>query len=237
MDEAFVKEQDRRRKKRLPDEIYDQTGWSLPLAFDVECVGTGALTGETRPYAPGRSRRRGTRGREGRLAAPVGLGHRGGRGRGPAGGAQGARRGGRLPPGRPRVPRGDGDRPGGGEPDTARETLGRIARKHGVEAVAADSGYVEEGVSFGSERAHLVENPRVLLAWDRPTSSTSAGWARWVLERRFGQPVTAVRVSSLGRVDLSRYDVLVLPAGEYGDALGEGAVKRLRDWISAVARW
>ena len=32
MDEAFVKEQERRRKKRLPDQIYDVTAWSLPLA-------------------------------------------------------------------------------------------------------------------------------------------------------------------------------------------------------------
>ena len=38
----------------------------------------------------------------------------------------------------------------------------------------------------------------------RPTSSQSAGWARYVLERRFGQPVSAVRVASLARVDLRR---------------------------------
>ena len=36
--EAFVKEQDRRRKKRLGDQIYDVTGWSLPALFDVEVV-------------------------------------------------------------------------------------------------------------------------------------------------------------------------------------------------------
>ena len=53
MDEAFVKEQERRRKKRLDYEIYDVTGWSLPLAFDVECVAlAAALGGEERPYAP-----------------------------------------------------------------------------------------------------------------------------------------------------------------------------------------
>jgi hypothetical protein len=38
MDEAFLKEQDRRRKARLPDQIYDVTAWSLPLMFDVEVV-------------------------------------------------------------------------------------------------------------------------------------------------------------------------------------------------------
>ena len=38
MDEAFLKEQDRRRKARLPDQIYDVTAWSLPLMFDVDVV-------------------------------------------------------------------------------------------------------------------------------------------------------------------------------------------------------
>src|SRR4029453_13954306 len=38
MDDAFLKEQDRRRRERLPDQIYDVTPWSLPLAFDVEVI-------------------------------------------------------------------------------------------------------------------------------------------------------------------------------------------------------
>ncbi len=234
MDEAFVKEQDRRRKKRLPDEIYDVTGWSLPFVFDVECAGTSALAGETRPYGPGPAAE------EPDLAAakvawllPWGSGAAAAVAEAVQAGlkvrvAEGAfRLGGRAFPSGTAIVR------VAENPDTARETLGRIARKHRAEAVAVDTGYVEEGVSFGSERVHLVKKPRVLLAWDRPTSSVSAGWARWVLERRFGQPVTAVRVSSLGRVDLARYDVLVLPSGDYSDALGEGAVKRLRDWTSA----
>src|SRR5688500_10350124 len=38
MDEAFLKEQDRRRKARLADQIYDVTAWSLPLMYDVEVI-------------------------------------------------------------------------------------------------------------------------------------------------------------------------------------------------------
>jgi hypothetical protein len=131
-------------------------------------------------------------------------------------------------------------------PADAGERLAGIARAHGAEVVAADSGYVEEGVSLGSGRVRFMEKPRVLLAWDRPTSSQSAGWARWVLERRYGQPVSAVRVSALRRVDLSRYDVVVLPSGDYADAIRSGLVTKLRGWVEAggtlvalgeAARW
>jgi hypothetical protein len=76
-----------------------------------------------------------------------------------------------------------------------------------------------------------LKTPRVLLAWDAPTQGLSAGWARFVLERRFGQPVTAVRVSSLGRIDLMRFDVFILPSGSYASITGE-PLRQLKDWIA-----
>jgi hypothetical protein len=116
-------------------------------------------------------------------------------------------------------------------PADARSTLGRIAAAHHVEVAAVDTGYPEAGVSLGSFKVRPLRAPRVLLAWDTPTSSQSAGWARWVLERRFGQEVSVVRVSSLPRVELDRFDVIVLPSGDYEDVLGERLVGRLKTWV------
>ncbi len=73
----------------------------------------------------------------------------------------------------------------------------------------------------------------MLLAWDQPSQSTSAGWARFTIERRFGQPVTAVRISTLRRLDLARYNVIVLPSGNYSEALGEDGVRRIKEWVQA----
>ena len=36
MDKTFVAEQERRRANKLRDQIYDVTGWSLPLMFNVD---------------------------------------------------------------------------------------------------------------------------------------------------------------------------------------------------------
>ena len=66
--------------------------------------------------------------------------------------------------------------------------------------------------------SRALKTPRVLLAWDAPTASLSAGWTRYVLERRFGQAVTAVRTGSLGRANFADYDVIVLPSGNYAGA-------------------
>jgi hypothetical protein len=104
-----------------------------------------------------------------------------------------------------------------------------IADRHHAELVPITETWTDEGISLGSGRVATLKAPRVLLAWDTPTSSLSAGWARYVLERRFGQRATAMRVSTLQNANLANYDVLVLPSGNY--SFNEDALRRLRDWI------
>lgn len=245
MDEGFIKEQDRRRKLRLPDQVYDITAWSLPASFDVECVPVLATTGRTGPYL----------GSGTVSAAGLGLEAAGGATAAlppakvaylvPWGSATAAAVGEALRSGlKVRVAEGSftlggRDYPAGtaifraSDNDASLpDALASLAQRHGLAVQATDSGYVEKGISLGSNQVRPLKAPRVLLAWDAPTQSLSAGWARYVLERRFGQPVTAVRVGSLRRVDLARYDVLVLPSGDYADALGEESVKRLKTWVA-----
>ena len=76
------------------------------------------------------------------------------------------------------------------------------AQSPSVEVVPLDSALGGRGRVARQQRGRRpVKAPRVLLAWDEPASTLSAGWARYVLEHRFGLQSTAVRVSSLGRVD------------------------------------
>lgn len=233
--ERFVKEQDRRRRKRLGDEIYDVTAWSLPHAFDVDIV-----TADRVPVVEATEVAGGAPAAEAALpAAKVGYLLPWGSGTATAvvealqaglrvrTADRGFTLGGRqYPPGTAIVRVSDNG------PDLAAR-LGPIAARHGAEAVAIDSAFTEAGLSLGSNQVVALKAPRVLLAWDAPTSSLSAGWARYVLERRFGQPVTAVRVSSLPRADLARFDVIVLPSGNYGTAIGGDLLRRLKDWIGA----
>ncbi len=231
--EAFVKEQDRRRKKRLGDQIYDVTGWSLPALFDVEVI-TSAQA-----LAPASTPVRAT-------AAPVMSALPAAKvayllpwGSDTPGAVLALLRAGvrvhqasrSLTIGARTFPAGTAivrvAELGAGH----REALAAIVGRHGLPVVALDSGWVDRGISLGSADVNALKIPRVVLAWDAPTSSLSAGWTRYVLERRFGFAVSAVRVSSLGRIDLDKVDVLVLPQGSYGPAFNDDAVRRLREWM------
>ena len=234
-DAAFIARQEERRKRRQSDQIYDITGWSLPLVYDVEVVtspapitskasrvpATYAATSPARPLAAAKVG----------YLVPWGVAAA-------ALTADAARQGlrvhsvgGPFTLGGRSYPIGTALVRTAGNPADLAARLSALAATHGAEVVPIDSAYVESGTSLGSNDTGFVKAPRVLLAWDAPTSTLSAGWTRWVLERRFGQAVTAVRTASLGRVDFSGYDVVVLPSGNYAGQISDAVLSRLKDWI------
>ncbi len=237
MNEEFIKRQEERRKRRQPDQIYDTTAWNQPLLYDVEClaatsavaakvspvsadslkasaaaalpdavVGYALPWGATSAAAVIEALQSGLRARF--LAASFTIGGR-------------------------KFERGTAFFRNSDNDADLKTRLAAIAAKHSAEVIKLDSAFVSEGASLGSNQVVTLKSPKVLLAWDSPTSSLSAGWARFVLERRYGQAVTAVRTSSLSRVDLRRYDVLILPSGNYSTALGGENLRRIKDWVSA----
>ena len=112
----------------------------------------------------------------------------------------------------------------------------QIAKQSGADVFAVSDSWVTQGPNFGSEHVHRVPRIKIAMAWDVPSSPTSAGNTRFVLERDFGYPVSVIRTHTLGHADLHRYDVLILPEsrrGSYGDALGKSGVARLRRWVRA----
>lgn len=232
MDDAFIAEQERRRKKRIRDQIYDVTAWSLPLVFDVESVGvSGALLGSTTPWSPQAPETSELAEAQVAWLLPWGAGTAAAVAEALQAGVRMRVTDGGTTIGTTSFRRGSVIVRASENPPDARDTLARLVARHHTTATAVDSGYPERGVSLGSRRVRPLKAPRVLLAWDTPTSSLSAGWARWVLERRYGQPVTIVRVSTLRFADLDRYDVVILPSGTYGSAIGGPLLGRLKSWI------
>ncbi len=236
MDPAFVQRQIERRARRQGDEIYDLTAWSQSLLWDVEVLAADQRTGAAAgPVAPARSSAPSSTvlpqavvgylipwGAAGAEAVVEAL-REGIRVR--AAGEAFTLGGRSYGVGTAIV------RVAENGPDL-RERLGSILARHGAEVVPIDDAYVTEGASLGANSVRGLRSPRVLLVYDAPGSTYSVGWARYVLERRYGQPTVAVRASSLGRADLSDFDVIVFPSGNYSSEVGSGLLSELRAWVS-----
>jgi hypothetical protein len=233
MEAEFLAEQERRRAKRLSDEIYDVTAWSLPLLFNVECVPvTSSVTAPLAPYAPPPAPAAFAKASvayvipwKGRdsvrfLAAALRAGLKA------RTAAKEFVQGGRT------YPRGTLVVLVKENAATTHETVARIAG--GAEVVPVDTGWVDSGINFGSRNVALFKRPRIALAWDRPVSAQSAGAARFVIERQFGYPVSAIRTATLAAADLDPFDVIILPAPQagYGSAFDAAALTRLKTWVN-----
>ena len=231
----FIKKQEERRKMRLNDQIYDITAWNLPMLYDAELVTSPtAITVKTSNVPPQYdapfAARPLTAAKVGYLvpwgSAAVALAadamKQGIRIRS-VGGAF-THNGRRYPIGTAfiRNTENAADLPA---------KLSALMTKHGAEIVPIDSTWVDEGTSLGSNDVAALKAPKVLLAWDTPTQSLSAGWMRFALERRFGIGATAVRTASLARANFNDYDVVVLPSGNYSGSINDAVLNRLKDWL------
>ena len=76
---------------------------------------------------------------------------------------------------------------------SGRSSWRACAHETGADVYATNSGWVEDGVNFGSRWVVPVRKPAIAMAWDTPAQSGSAGAARFVLERQYGYPVTPIR--------------------------------------------
>jgi len=238
MAEEFLKEQERRRKKKLRDEIYDVTAWSLPLLFNAKVIAAAEPSqGNFEPLRGAPPAKVAAEKPSVAYLAPWGTAA--------AGRLLAAalreglsvlssdktfvQDGRKYPSGTLIIPVRD-------NPPNLGETVAKLAAATGAEVTGTNTGWVDEGVNFGSNHVVPMRKPAIALAWDRPTSSYSAGWARFVLERQFGYPVTVVRTQQLASAGLNRFDVVVLPDGSgetYLSVIGDAGQKRLKDWVAA----
>ncbi|MHC5023189.1 MAG: M14 family metallopeptidase [Planctomycetota bacterium] len=90
----------------------------------------------------------------------------------------------------------------------------------------------ETGPDLGGRRFGLLHPPRVALASQWPTSSTSFGSIWHLLDARLGLRISPVNLQGLGFIDLRLYNVIIIPsAGRLGAVLDDGARRRLKSWV------
>jgi hypothetical protein len=233
----FIRKQEERRKMRLNDQIYDITAWNLPMLFDVELVTSPSAISVKSTNVPAQYDAQ----LPVRPLAAAKVGYLMPWGSAAAALSADALRtgirvrsvGGAFTQNGRRFPIGTAFIRNAENPADLNARLSALAAKHGAEIVPIDSTWIDEGTSLGSNDVQALKTPKVMLVWDTPTATLSAGWTRYVLERRFGQNVTAVRTSALGRANFSDYDVIVMPSGNFAGTINDGVLNRIKDWLRA----
>ena len=113
------------------------------------------------------------------------------------------------------------------------DVLQEISKKHFVTLNAVDTGFVEEGKDFGSRSVQMLPNVKVAVLSGEPASTLRFGEIWHFFEQQLNYPLTVIDGGYLDRIDLSKYDVLILPDGRgYRRFITDDRLKKLKEWVA-----
>lgn len=219
MDSRFVDRQRQRFEQNLPGEFYDITAWSLTSAFNLTAwTSEGPPPHGVQPLPATTAKAAGgirSEGTVGYLIRPQGVAsyrleaalqerklvHRVALAGFTVDGAD-------YPSGTIFVPR------GGNPPSLAADLAGLLAGC-GLEAQGVATSFGVAGLSLGSSGMPAVKPVHIGLVGGDGVDATSFGFLWSLLDRQVGASYDRLDLQRLGELDLSDFDVLVLPSGDY----------------------
>ncbi len=112
------------------------------------------------------------------------------------------------------------------------ELLQGLANKHERQLTRIESGFVTDGPDIGSSDVAYLKAPKVALVGGSGTSSLDFGATWHFMEQNLGYPVTTLGTDYFSRIDLSEYNVLIMPNGWYS-SLDDRAISNVKEWVQA----
>jgi hypothetical protein len=95
------------------------------------------------------------------------------------------------------------------------------------------TGFSTKGADLGSEKMKLLKKPNILVLAGEEIGQLEFGQAWHYFEQQLNYPVTILHTKYLNKTDLSKYDLLVLPDGDYNI---ENSNEKLSAWVKSGGR-
>lgn len=104
----------------------------------------------------------------------------------------------------------------------------KLAATNNVKFTGISTGLSSSGIDMGSNNAPSLEKPEVAMLVGDGVSATDAGEVWHLMDQRMDIPVTQLEIETFNRVNLSRYNTLIMVSGRQSGLNKE----KLKEWIS-----
>ncbi|KAA9338279.1 zinc carboxypeptidase [Hymenobacter busanensis] len=129
-------------------------------------------------------------------------------------------------------------------PRTGNEALGprfdalvrALADSVGAELTAVQTGFSTTGADIGSGYVRSVGRPNVAVVAGNGISPTAFGEIWHFFEQQLGYPISVIGTDYFAAVPLGKFDVLILPDGDYGDLLTDKQLENVKTWVRGGGR-
>jgi len=102
-----------------------------------------------------------------------------------------------------------------------------VAEKNGIKFYSVKTGNTISGSDLGSSRMPVIAKPVVAMLVGTGVNATDAGEIWHLLDQRMNIPSTHLEQSAFNRVDMDKYNTLIMVGGSYGDLNKD----KLRTWV------
>jgi hypothetical protein len=107
--------------------------------------------------------------------------------------------------------------------------MNRLAEKYHLKIYAVGTGNATTGIDLGSSRFVAVTKPNIAMIVGPGVNATDAGEIWHLLDQRMNIPATHLESSVFNRVELNKYNTIIMVGGSYPDLNKD----KLRSWVQA----
>jgi len=111
-------------------------------------------------------------------------------------------------------------------------TLNTIAQEHAQPLTEINSGFSQTTPDIGSPDIKLINKQKIAVLSGKGTSSLSYGEIWHFFETQLNYPLTSINTAYLGKTNLDKYNVLIIPNGNYGSVFNDSIMTKLKDWVN-----
>lgn len=106
-----------------------------------------------------------------------------------------------------------------------------LAKTHRAAVTMVNSGFVDAGFDFGSDKVRLVKKPVVALLTGNEVNPNAAGEVWHLFEQQMNYPVSLINAEDMNGSVLKGIDVLIVPDGQYRFLNEKERAAEIKMWV------
>lgn len=111
------------------------------------------------------------------------------------------------------------------------KTVQSLANEMGRRIFVSPTGFVTKGKDVGAEDVKYLKPPKIAILFGEETYSLSSGEIWHFFEQQLHYPITQIGTNYFDKVDLAKYNVLIVPEGSY-KIFDEQMLDRISSWVN-----
>lgn len=122
-------------------------------------------------------------------------------------------------------------------PQLNHNDLYELANNIGISIIGVNTALSQSGIDLGGDEFTLLTAPKTALIVDQNINMSNYGAINYLLDYEFGLRVSTISLGSIARLDLRKYNVIILPSfwgssSNFKEVIGKNGFENLKNWVS-----